>query len=801
MSPGGRRALLALALAAGVLFAGRAIMECLAERWWFLHAAPQAYPFHLRRTLLRYALDLWAVLLSALWWIAHARTLVAAAHDPSAGAGGNPMVRRALRHGDAQLWAHLIGATLGVLMGLGAGNWADPMILAWQDLRFGVDDPALDLDVGLLVGRLPIWLRLHAFLATMVIATLGVVALGHVLAGSVRLGRGRLVVIETARRQLGLLLALLAAVIAVQQTLLPYALAAGLPRPLEPEVVRLHQSVAFVLVGVSLAVVVLSSLWAFRAIHRLAAGGWLTLSSALLIATYALPEGTDWPTTATHRTTEGRFEALGFGYDTAPAVPEPDTSLHPALWDPLVLADLAPEQTPVPARFGGPAHAVLRPDALEGFDLFVSLDDSIGPGGEPLFLASLSPPVTTADLTPLASLPPLSIRPDAPRIGSGAGPAGVLVGGMLRRLALGWALQSVRILGREPTDRLLWHGDPLSRFRRVAPFVHWEQPTLTAVGGQPTWRAQGLVWSESFPASRRFQLDGVRVGHARPALVGTITAATGAVRVFLHPDADPLALAWERATAGLVEPAEALPEDAARSLEYLPTLFSIHTSLWMGAEATPSGRDTTVNRSLAAGTPHGPVAVIADSTTGLVVAVLEGRVEGVGRMRLLVWRPAEARVEWPPVLQRRWERLGVVATLRDSAASAGVELVPGVTHVVPTAAGLLSYRLLWSLPAAGEPRLALVTAARGNAVAAGRTFREALRNLQSAQAEAIGPAPGESAMLYEARRLLRMADSAFRRGDLASFGIAFAALRLHLERGDTGAPAPAPQPPPPPLEP
>ena len=60
------------------------------------------------------------------------------------------------------------------------------------------------------------------------------------------------------------MLALFAFTIGTSQILAPYELAAGLPYPVAAGVVQLHRSVAFVMVGVCVAVAALSVIWSFR---------------------------------------------------------------------------------------------------------------------------------------------------------------------------------------------------------------------------------------------------------------------------------------------------------------------------------------------------------------------------------------------------------------------------------------------------------------------------------------------------------------------------------------------------------
>ena len=74
----------------------------------------------------------------------------------------------------------------------------------------------------------------------------------------------------------------------------------------------------------------------------------------------------------------------------------------------------------------------------------------------------------------------------------------------------------------------------------------------------------------------------------------------------------------------------------------------------------------------------------------------------------------------------------------------------------------------------------LVTVARGDRIGAGRSLEEAWKNSRGEMADYLRMSD-EAAIVGEARRWLREADSAFKRGDLAAFGRAFAALKSVLE--------------------
>ncbi|HEX9755665.1 MAG TPA: UPF0182 family protein [Gemmatimonadales bacterium] len=807
MSRGGRRAVVALVLAAGLLLGGQALAGFLADRWWIEAAAPAALPFFLRRTLLRGLLDLAATALASLWWAGHLLAILRAAGAPGTGVGGNPAVRRALHHRDARLWALGIALALGALMGLGASGWAEPLLLAWQGVRFGVGDPSLGLDIGVLTGSLPAWLRVHGFLTMIGVVTTGVALAGHFLAGTIRIGRGRVAITDAARRHLGLLLALLGAVIAAHQILTPYELAAGIPRPVKPGVVLLHRSVAFVLVGVSLAVIGLSVLWAVRPIHSLVAGAWLALSISLLAAFYFLPSGDPWPSTPEDEAVRDRLERLGYELPLREDSSLAHGSPTPSLWDPEVVASVTALDTsqappasrlvitsppPASGRVWRSAWVGLRPGGVGGTAVLAVADDTVGPGGRPLFLRPPPDGGLGMEPRPLLTLPELSIRPGVAGVHIGEGAAGVEVGGWARRLALAWSLQStVPLRANRPIG---WFLDPAERLRHVAPFAIWSRPALVESDGRWLWLAHGLVTAEAFPGTRRQPWQGRRVSYARSGLLGAVDARDGRLELFLDPETDSLSVTWSRATAGFVQPADRLPPGVRTALDYPQELLDLQTILWMRSEAERLGRPVgELVASQASPTRTGWLVAVTDQRPGRLHAVLEGRYEG-GRRALLVHRPDTIGLEAADVLERRWQRFPSLQVLRDSVTATGARFVPGRVRYLPTGDGLLAYQPSWAVSPTGTAiALSVVSVARRSLLGVGRSFPDALSRLRSGDAAAMGQSEGESAILFEARRWLREADSALRRGDLTAFARAFAALRTLLE-----GPEPPRRPPPPP---
>ncbi len=782
MTPSGRRAAAALALLAGLLFAGRWTATLLADRWWLAAAAPEALPFFTRRALIGALLDLAATLLATAWWIANGRALVRAARALPGDTGGNPVVRRALRLPEAMGWVVVLGVALGLLFGLGASGWTDAALLALTDLRLGVPDPALGRDLGVYLSTLPFWLRVHAFATVLVLGALGTVGLGHLLAGTLTVSRGRVAISDAARRQLGVLMALLAVVIAGYQVLSPLQLAGGLPEPVDPAVVGLHEAAAFALIGVSLAVLALTLVWMARPRHVLTAGGWAALALALLLADWLLPSGQDWSASQERVADRRPFEAIAYGYRVAaegtdPAAPDAVSALWTAaLAGRALTGDTTPRLRAVP--LGGeaatrPGWVAGRPDGADAVALLALADDTTALAGAPLYL---TPEGSGPQPAGLARHPVPASYPGAPPLVTGAGAAGVERPNLPGRLVLAWAWQRTT-LAAASWPRAGWLLDPLDRLRQVAPFALWGGLRAERNEGSLVWVADGFATAEVFPMTRRQQVLGRRVAYARAGFVGMVDPASGRVRIVLRGDADSLSVAWARIARPLVAPAPT----GDFALDAPADLLGPHAAIWAADEAARLGRpagELAVVRPATGQAGLVPAATVVDLPAERVVASLLG-----GRDGLVVRRSDSLELEAPDLLARRWQRFPQVQVLRDSIQARGGTLETTPVRVAATGrpSVLRAYQPMFAIGARGGVALMAVGTAEGNRVGAGRTLGEATASLTGEGSVATGPGPGESALLFEARRWLREADSAFRRGDLEAFARAFGALRGLLE--------------------
>jgi hypothetical protein len=365
---------------------------------------------------------------------------------------------------------------------------------------------------------------------------------------------------------------------------------------------------------------------------------------------------------------------------------------------------------------------------------------------------------------------------------------GVALDSWLRRVSLAWSLQAPELLGHlERGTRLDWSLTPGERLHRLLPFAAWDEPVARLVDGELVWVVDGYLPPATFPLSPPIEWRRRRIAGLRAALVGTVSAQTGAAHVFLRPGSDALAGAWAAVAAGVIEPAAALPEAVWRSAPYPAELFRVQARQ---LERSPrrlgvlSGRTGTDPNEL----PRVEVAW-ADDTTGPVnlaayelpgerrlSALLVGSHEDAADVLRLMRLDSASALPSRSGLEGRWSRFATFKALSDSIQEDGGRLDRGPVRFDVDDDGVVAYQSHFAGPASGRPVLVWVTVATGDRQGAGHTMKEAWSNLLGASVPAIA-GQAQTTRLDDARRFVLQADSALRAADWERFGHAWNGLR------------------------
>jgi len=795
-----RRLAAALLCVAALLFAGRWAASLLAQRLWAAPFGVAAVQWMTRTAVLRLLLDLSASLLASVWFCGHLVVVVRGVERVQLSRGGAEGAGR-----DAVSPATLIGIALitGAVLGLLVGgdlsaSWPT-VALAWQGVRFGMTEPLMGQDLGIYAAQLPFWMLLQGFLATLAAGALLLTTVLYAAIGALRWSGGAAAITDHARRHLGCLAAALALVLGLGYLLEPLVWLTSGPESSVRGAFTYVELGAPVLTGFALATALLSLLWAFRGRPAVFAAGWLLLLLASMTLSYVVPSLRLGGASGPRDPVQARaIAALPVGMqdlqDTVPVAAATDAPARPSLWsaraagravaydtlNQVVLADLAPLDG---AGSATPGWLILRQSA-KSLDVLGIQDDRTGLDGAPL---------PSADGNVRARLALDALRPGAAPLVTGPEAHGALLGSRLQRILLAWALQAPHLLGDLPSGtRGTWILDPRQRMAALLPFAEWGDPALRIVEGRALWVVPGYVFADAFPLSEAVPWRDGRVAYVRAAFLGVLDAETGVPRVVLRPDAGPLGDAWAAIVGPLIEPWSALPSAVRRTAPYPAALLA--------AQARVLERDQgTLGRLVVAGQSgqlldaawrselDAPVrTAIFETPDGRELsAVLEGQ-SGTDGARLVLRRFAAEALPAPSSLPARWSRLATFAQLRDSVLATRGSFDEGPVRLTLDGGRPVAVQSWFARRDDRSPaRLAWVSVAAGERLGAGRSFAEAWENLRGGTVPA--PAGQGGASIDAARRWVRAADQALRRGDLQGFARAFDALKAVLET--VGAPA------------
>ncbi len=793
--PSGRRRLVwAGVIAVVVLVLGRWMAVFATERLWEAGVSEAAALIGTRFALYRAGLELVGLAVAITWFAGHfawiARSIV-----KQQGA-----VPRPFAHLSERLLYQLaaaLGVIIGVAVGGGTGQWVHIILLNGQDLTLGAVDPLLGVDLGVFAVELPLWELLYTRAVALVIPALVGVVLLATVGGVLRLEVRRIRLVPEARRQLASLLVLAALLIAWGYALEPLRLAAVESARMGPAEFLLRTTVSQVISGLAILTALLSLLWAVRLRVIVAVGGWVGLALAVLGGSILVrSRSTDTPLAAAELQALRRVDSVAVGVRLSPFRPTRIPTTPPSLWDQAALMHLARADTGgavgvwpgavALADTTRPAWIVIRTRAGADPELVAVPDDQIGPTGG---LVSLRP--ATDGFTPgvyaLETLARFDVRPGAPAFVVSPQASGVALSSAPRRLALAWSLQTGAMLGAASSDRVAWNLDPLVRLAGVAPFAEWESPRAVLIEGDLFWVADGYLAVPRFPISRLVRWRTGQVGYLKAGFVGVVRARGGQARVHLRRDADPLAEAWARVAAPLVESADQL-SSALGALIGVPPLAA-------AAQAHVLSGPAWLNVSVAFG-PREPYPLFTPQMLGtvdhpfLIPLVRSDGQRLAGLLQLPDSNGAAAflsvdsalAVGAPRDLQARWERFPFFQQLRDSVRAAGSELTFSAIRFGAMADTLVAYQPGYALGPDARGGIVLVNVAMAQRLGGQRTYDEAWRNLRGELGpDALGSDPG--ARLDRARYWLERADAALIRGDLQEFGRAFAALRELIRAG------------------
>lgn len=795
-----RRLVGALVAIVAFLFIARWSVAFVADRWWAATISPGAAAFVTTWELLGLALDAGAIIAASVWFALQALLVARAIASVQVAQNvGNLQLREAVPTKILLGGAIASGVLLGLIAGSGAHAWREPIMLASQGVRYGVNEPLLNLDVGVIVAQLPAWDLFHRFASLLALLGLAFCVALYAGIGALRRENGALIVHPDARRHLGALLAFVALVIAVGYLLAPYHLAAASLQSLTPGGALTRVRADEIMAGIAAATAMMCVLWSLRGRNALLIAGWVVLTVGAVSERFAVPAlAEEVPPPPNRLQMVRRFDSLAWGIRAADRFAEMEE--FPAvtsIWDEVLLRRLvergggvleaatAGQITTLDGR-AAPVWLIATPPAgnATAMDVFAVEDGVTTSSGAPLMIRS-----TEGAASPNGSWRTLAdprSRPSAPAWRSVAN--GVNASTPLRRLLLAWARQAPGMLGSHEQSDVDWHLDPVERAAALLPMMSWSPADLILLAGRPTWLVQGSIPIEQFPLATRARWREQRVAGSVPAVLCSVDAASGEARFFLDPAADSLGVAWSRLIGPMVAPAASLPTElrarATYPIERLAAQLNVLRAAPWSADQSAQLTNTAGPVApvwLTGGIPGHQVTVEAAGRGAIIMTVTAYRVGGIPQLRI-ERRDSEStlgdtRVEpW-----QLWSRAAAVMHLRDSATAAG-DTVWTRSPRWFNGKTLSAWQPVFTVPRRGPPALLWIATGIGDRVGGGRTPADAWRSASELDRNPESRGPTDAATIELSRHWLESADSALRRGDMTAFGHAFEELRRVLIR-------------------
>jgi uncharacterized membrane protein (UPF0182 family) len=717
---------------------------------------------------------------------------------------------------------YLVGAAaalsivLGVLLTVPEDNWTS-LVLARSGQPFNVSDPYFGADLGFFVYWLPLEnaLWMWAFYLVLVVAV--VVIMLYALTPSLKWQRGSVYASAYVRRHLMVLVGVMLLLLAWSFRLDMYSLlvdgsgpdglfnhvdhSVGLPGDLLLSIATL---------GGALIVV-----WAGFVGHlRLATITVLAAVGLSLVVREIGPEvvqhsGTDAQRLArdtAYADTRAGYTRAAYGVE---AVPTADTAVEFSslaaaeqwipIWDTPALARAvdagrSPDDgvPPIAVRVtptGLAADVVDAPQrdasARAPWTVARTFVFDADERGAPIHVSVSS--ASTGEDTPIEA--PL-VFPGATRhvivADSLAHAVGTSLESFLSRLAVAWSMQNFRIVSGDlpqPHPTVMSHRDIRDRVSRYMPFFAQSRAVQPLMLGDSLYWAMDLYsWSDMYPLSRHALIVGDDRTYFRHAAVAIVQGSTGEVVVV--PDTasalDPIAATWKQRLPALFGTWNGLPSGIRELLAPpIDGLMAQASAFGRYGKEVPRDAPRTIPVHDGSDAPLAsdplPFALPGSHVPAIAFPLVDDadRVHGLligmgGGTRLTAWYPVGPTTpRWSAIL----DRLRSV----DSAGSAAREgpLAHGRVRAIPLRGGIAfaqpTYR--WRPP--NVPSLNRV------AFLVGDTARSVAPPIAAAATPSVvaGPSPSKTsaAALYTTMR------DALRRGDWATFGRAFDALGRALE--------------------
>ena len=391
-----------------------------------------------------------------------------------------------------------------------------------------------------------------------------------------------------------------------------------------------------------------------------------------------------------------------------------------------------------------------------------------------------------------------------------AGPGGVPVGGLLKRLLFALRFRDVMILlsgDLENSSRVMFRRTVAERVNRVAPYLLLDPDPYPVIHeGRIKWIQDAYTWTRWYPYSEPTGRTGLN--YMRNAVKAVVDGYHGGITFYVADEDDPVIKAYARMFPGVYRPMSEMPEDLRRHVRYPVSYFNVQTAKYAAYHmqdprvfynredmwAVPVEKYHGAERPLQSYyiTMRLPgedepefILMLPFTPVGKdnMIAWLAARCDGDAYGRLVAFtfpkqrmiygpRQVEARIDQDPEISQQLTLWGQV----------GSSVIRGSLLVIPIAGDVLYVEPLYIRADEGSvPQLKRVITAYGERVSMAPTLEESLLALfgrtqvrvePAPAAEPTAPMPGDGTARLVAGAVedYRLAQAALAEGDWAAYG-------------------------------
>lgn len=168
------------------------------------------------------------------------------------------------------------------------------------------------------------------------------------------------------------------------------------------------------------------------------------------------------------------------------------------------------------------------------------------------------------------------------------GNGGVEIKGGLRKLALAWRFDGIKLYTSspiKPDSRIMFYRQIKERVKIIAPFLKYDQDPYLVIDSQGKlwWLADAYTVSSEYPYSESYK---GKFNYIRNSVKITIDPYDGSVTFYVFDETDPIIKTYQRSFPALFQPKSEMPQDLMSHVRYPEDLISIQANIYRAYHMT-----------------------------------------------------------------------------------------------------------------------------------------------------------------------------------------------------------------------